>query len=128
MKLRANVFSFLLVVLMGVTRINAQVNWVPSAPSPRCCMGMAFVSTAQSAYTLLFGGVQGYYSTLGDTWKWEEGGWFQIFPPNSPPAREGLGMAYDAATGTVVLFGGSSGLFGGGCCDPNDTWIWDGKT
>lgn len=37
-------------------------------------------------------------------------------------------MAYDAATGTIVLFGGSSGLFGGGCCDLNDTWIWDGNT
>jgi hypothetical protein len=32
-------------------------------------------------------------------------------------------MAYDAATGTVVLFGGSraSGSF-------SDTWTWDGST
>ena len=33
-------------------------------------------------------------------------------------------MAYDAATGTVVLFGGraSDGLVF------NDTWVWDGAT
>jgi Galactose oxidase, central domain len=35
-------------------------------------------------------------------------------------------MAYDAATKAIVLFGGSSGLFGGACCDLNDTWIWNG--
>jgi hypothetical protein len=33
-------------------------------------------------------------------------------------------MAYDGATGTVVLFGGTSS----DKSDLNDTWIWDGKT
>jgi hypothetical protein len=37
-------------------------------------------------------------------------------------------MAFDAATNTVVLFGGSSTLFGQCCGDLNDTWIWDGST
>jgi hypothetical protein len=38
-------------------------------------------------------------------------------------------MAYDAATGTFVLFGGSLGGQGGGASrkDYDDTWIWDGK-
>jgi hypothetical protein len=41
----------------------------------------------------------------------------------SPSARDGMGMAYDAARAEVVLFGGccSGGLL-------NDTWIWDGTT
>ena len=37
-------------------------------------------------------------------------------------------MAFDAATNTVVLFGGSSTLFGSCCGDLNDTWIWSGAT
>ena len=42
----------------------------------------------------------------------------------SPSARSGAAMAYDAATGTVVLFGGvkdSGGTLA-------DTWTWDGTT
>jgi galactose oxidase-like protein len=40
-----------------------------------------------------------------------------------PPARTDAAMAYDAADGTVVLFGGEgkSGSYG-------DTWIWNGST
>ena len=37
-------------------------------------------------------------------------------------------MAYDGATGTIVLFGGTTGLFGGGCCALGDTWVWNGTT
>jgi hypothetical protein len=102
-------------------------NQLQSATSPvaRCCEAMAFDPTTNS--TLLFGGVQGYYSTLGDTWQLAGGTWSQLTPSNSPPAREGPAMAFDPATGTIVLFGGSSGLFGAGCCDLNDTWVWDGN-
>jgi hypothetical protein len=39
--------------------------------------------------------------------------WTRQFPTTSPPARSVAAMAYDAATGNVVLFGGS-----------RDTWIW----
>jgi hypothetical protein len=96
----------------------------PTSPIARGCGGMAFDPTTNS--TLLFGGVRGYYSTLGDTWQLAGGIWSQLTPANSPPAREGPAMAFDVATGTVVLFGGSTGLFGGDCCDLSDTWVWDG--
>jgi Bacterial Ig-like domain (group 2)/Abnormal spindle-like microcephaly-assoc'd, ASPM-SPD-2-Hydin/Galactose oxidase, central domain/Protein of unknown function (DUF1573) len=98
-----------------------------SSPNPRCCVGMAFDPATNS--TVMFGGVEGYYSALGDTWTLDVaggGGWSQLSPANSPTAREGPAMAYDAATGTVVLFGGTTGLFGTGGVDLNDTWIWDG--
>src|SRR5436190_1054795 len=41
----------------------------------------------------------------------------------APPAREGMGMAYDAARSETVLFGGidASGTLLG------DTWTWDGR-
>ena len=38
-----------------------------------------------------------------------------------PPARTGAAMAFDAANGTVVLFGGN-----GRSRSLGDTWIWDG--
>jgi len=48
--------------------------------------------------------------------------WIQESPANMPPARFGAAMAYDAAHGVAVLFGGeddSSNRF-------SDTWLWDG--
>jgi hypothetical protein len=46
--------------------------------------------------------------------------WGQASPANSPSARSHHAIAYDAAHGQVVLFGGyNSGLLG-------DTWVWDG--
>jgi hypothetical protein len=49
------------------------------------------------------------------------GTWTQQSPATSPPARQAPAMAYDAAHGQVVLFGGNS-------ADPflSDTWVWDG--
>jgi hypothetical protein len=48
--------------------------------------------------------------------------WTQKLPANSPPARSGPAMAYDAARGQVVLFGGV-----GANGNLSDTWIWDGS-
>jgi Kelch motif len=52
----------------------------------------------------------------------QEPNWVLKSPANSPPARNGGAMAYDAARGQVVLFGGSdsNNVF------YNDTWVWDG--
>ena len=44
--------------------------------------------------------------------------WTKQTPATSPPARADASMAYDAATGTVVLFGGYDGQLAG------DTWTW----
>jgi hypothetical protein len=51
------------------------------------------------------------------------GSWVQQTPATSPPAREFSTTAYDAATGTVVLFGGygNSGTLA-------DTWTYNGTT
>ncbi|MGB7266476.1 MAG: kelch repeat-containing protein, partial [Terracidiphilus sp.] len=47
----------------------------------------------------------------------------QQSPAASPPARLGASMAYDAATGQVVLF---SGWGTGGSTLLSDTWVWNG--
>jgi hypothetical protein len=49
--------------------------------------------------------------------------WTKLTTPVRPFARIGQSMAYDGATGTVVLFGGAPS----GCC-LGDTWTWNGTT
>ena len=49
--------------------------------------------------------------------------WAKLSPATSPPARYLASMAYDPATGQLVLFGGYDGnTFLG------DTWTWNGST
>jgi hypothetical protein len=50
--------------------------------------------------------------------------WTQQHPAASPPARWDAAMAYDAATGDIVLFGGH----GKHNVTLGDTWTWDGST
>ena len=47
--------------------------------------------------------------------------WIQQFPAASPPPRNMNGIAYDAAHGQLVVFGGQRNLIPLG-----DTWTWDG--
>jgi hypothetical protein len=130
MKLRMSTVFCVAAALSGFGGLEAQ-NWFQASPPGRCCMGVAFDVPAQFNLpgTLLFGGFD-FNQVYGDTWILRYGGWFQLNPVPSPSPRGGPGMAYDAATQTVVLFGGSpNGDFGGvGGIDYNDTWIWDGKT
>ena len=49
--------------------------------------------------------------------------WTQASPATSPPARNGATMAYDPATGNMVLFGGYTGS-----SYLADTWTWNGTT
>src|SRR5690242_15684188 len=49
--------------------------------------------------------------------------WTQLAPTVSPPARSYLAMAFDEASGKVLVFGGFSGS---GYL--NDTWTFDGAT
>jgi hypothetical protein len=93
-----------------------------TSPSARYGAGMAYDAAAGNI--VLFGGQSSLIPAgtyLNDTWTWDGITWTQQFPPVSPSARNAMGMVYDAATKTVVLFGGgnSAGSLG-------DTWTWDG--
>jgi spermidine/putrescine-binding protein len=49
--------------------------------------------------------------------------WTKQAPASHPTARHEASMAYDAATGTAVLFGGgTTQIFGNGLA--SDTWTW----
>ena len=92
------------------------------SPVPRESVGMAY--DAARGQVVLFGGSGGVrrygVHDFGDTWTWDGSDWTQQHPAHSPSPRLAMGMAYDAALGEVVLFGGSDGAILG------DTWTWDG--
>ena len=99
----------------------------PASPPARDSASMAY--DAATGKVVVFGGASGG-STLNDTWSWGGGAWTQLVSPGctsacpiSPSARFGQSMAYDAATGTIVLFGGGASC--GGLC--NDTWSFNGS-
>jgi len=50
--------------------------------------------------------------------------WTRQIPQNFPSPRWGPALAYDAAHGQVVLFGGSDGA---NADTLDDTWVWDGS-
>jgi acetyl esterase/lipase len=92
-------------------------------------------SHAASAYdaahhvVIVFGG-QPYtgLTELADTWAWDgtTHSWSQKQAGNAvgaPPGRTDAAMAFDPASGTVVMFGGASAGTPLG-----DTWTWNGST
>jgi hypothetical protein len=116
--------------LNAVVRLQNYIpDWVEptlsSAPSARIVPALAYDAATHS--TVLFGGSGAFVPgpVYGDTWIWR-GGWTQLSPANSPPARGGAGIAYDPTTGTLVLFGGSDNSNKGAVF--GDTWTWDGVT
>jgi len=93
-------------------------------------VGLTDRQGAVSAYdsvrhqVVLFGGNEvSPGPTLGDTWTSDGTAWTQQHPTTSPPARAEAAMAFDATTGTTVLFGGTPN---GEPSAIGDTWTWDG--
>ena len=92
------------------------------ATSPPARDGATMDYDAQLGKSVLFGGTKSGEDSLDDTWTYDAGtdAWVKQSPPTSPPDRRYASMAYDAGSGKIVLFGGSSpgnGLRG-------DTWIY----
>ena len=103
-------------------------NWAQkfpaTSPPPRSHHCMAFDS--ERGQTVLFGGFSSSFQVLNDTWVWNGANWSQKHPTNSPPPRACFGnLAYDAAHGQTVLFGGQTS--GASFQTIGDTWAWDGS-
>lgn len=92
-------------------------------PAPRLLGGTAYDSARDKI--VVFGGVGRGDEKLNDTWEWDGQDWMQIdVDATAPSPRDHIAMAYDAAHGYSVFFGGFHGenrFF-------NDTWGWDGVT
>lgn len=109
------------------------VSWIPvtNIPASRTRHAMAYDSRRERV--IVFGGGAGNSADnlLGDLWELSAGTgceptawtWHAITPAGAAPsARVSAGMAYDAARGVTVLFGGMNAA--GELLD--DTWEWDG--
>jgi hypothetical protein len=59
-----------------------------------------------------------------NTWIWDGSTWTLVDVPTAPPPRSFAAMAYDAARGEVVLFGG----LGSFAATLGDTWTWNGAS
>jgi hypothetical protein len=101
-------------------QITFEPNWVQQSPgtSPPARIYHAMAYDAAHGQVVLFGGVvpngpNPPTTIFNDTWVWDGSNWTNVTPANSsnsPSARLLAGMAYDAARGKVVLFGGAMDL------------------
>lgn len=118
--------------IIGDTWIWNGTDWsephLTVAPPARDFASMAY--DAATRQVVLFGGggsgprIGGVIPPpLDDTWTWNGSTWTQQHPETSPEARTQAGMAYDANTHDVLLFGGSKE---NGPIELNDTWAWNG--
>ena len=94
--------------------------WTQQSPAvqPPLVYGASAAFDPRQQGVVLFGGGSGG-EDQNTTWLWDQVGvtWTHLPTGQSPPAREGAGMAYDANLDRVILFGGqdNNGVF-------NDTW------
>ncbi|KRE83785.1 hypothetical protein ASG89_11745 [Paenibacillus sp. Soil766] len=91
--------------------------------SPHARQGASMVFDEMAENVVMFGGNDNT-DFFDETWIWNgiEKTWQEQLDLTSPSKRKGAAMAYDPATGKVLLFGGeekSGALLG-------DTWLWDG--
>lgn len=116
---------------LGDTWLWDGMTWtpVPAATQPPARAGSALACDTSRQRVVMFGGsctAIGGPCYRNDTWEWDGANWSDRTPPYPAPRpaqRWSHGLAYDAARGRTVLFGGSN--------EPghqeNDTWLWDGS-
>ncbi len=77
------------------------------AQSPPPLAGASIAYDAAMHQVVLFGGgPSGPFRNLDDTWTWDGTTWTEQHPAQSPPGTQLASMAYDAATHSILLFGG----------------------
>lgn len=111
----------------GETWMWTGTNWSqlhpPASPPPGSSLAMAYDPAIGEI--LAFGDFQGPANALvasNQTWAWNGTTWTRLAPATVPPARAGAGMAYDAATRQLVMYGGATNAG-----TLSDTWLWSGS-
>lgn len=67
------------------------------------------VYDASIGKVVLFGGVDGTSTPLGDTWVYDGSDWEEVIPTVSPSARYRMAAVYDSVRQRTVLYGGYTG-------------------
>ena len=123
----ANPFTGEVVMFGGLADVNPVNTWTydgttwtlqsPQTQPTWVYAGSAAFDPGRQSVVLFGGGSGGV--DQNSTWVWGRGrpNWTHLPTVQSPPAREGAGMTYDAFLHRVILFGGqdNNGYF-------NDTW------
>jgi Galactose oxidase, central domain len=95
-----------------------------SARAPSARYSAAFAYDDAAGVVVLFGGC-GSSCRLADTWTFDGMSWSKCTSTNclsvGPSARYGASMAFDPATGTLVMYGGCSSTG----CPSGETWSFD---
>lgn len=95
----------------------------PVAPADRDMTSMAF--DPMIGAVVMFGGYSQYVYPFGDTWTYANGSWTDVSSVmlNSPPARWGDSLVWDAADHYMLMFGGRNltQFY-------NDTWAFNGSS
>lgn len=116
----------------GLTPMFADGTWVleqtkwsdrgGAAPSPRAYAAMVDMPAQQRV--VLFGG-RTKDGPSGETWLWDGKKWSDEEIEDGPSPRFDHAMAYDEASGRVLLHGGCTDML---CAAPlTDTWAFDGE-
>lgn len=105
--------------------VNWQQVFPTTSPNARAFYSMAYDS--RRGVCVLYGTQSG--STVGtsggnQTWEYDGTMWRQVVTAFVPPGLETPAMAYDAARGVTVMFGGYNGASPGTMY--NSTWEYDG--
>lgn len=114
--------------LFFVTAGHAQNNWTLQSPTTKppalAAHAIAYIGDDK---VLVFGGVDGSYNIINQTWVYDlsENSWTQMSPSQPPPPRYSHAMAYIGGD-QVLLFGGS-GTFDENSAEYrlDDTWVYD---
>ncbi len=110
----------------GQTWTFSAGTWTQISPttSPPARDAASFTNDSADGYLLLFGGILDTSTApqpTNQTWSFVGGQWTELTESNAPSPRSSAGLAYDAADGYVLLFGGS-GTSGYTSVTFNDTW------
>ena len=111
-------------IRLGDTWLWDGTNWTQApaqANGPGARDGQTMVYDPVHQQVVMFGGISAQGTILNETWLWNGSTWTQASPTSTPTPRYSPALAYDAATGQVLLFGGAYGSN-----YLNDTWVWDG--
>jgi hypothetical protein len=125
-----HIYKFVIASLLLTNAATSQWNQVSPATSPSARKGHGMAYSLINSSTLLFGGdtLSGPFGSISDeTWLYSFGAWIQLSPTNSPPATNGIELAYDINRGVYVTYGGTPGGFIGGTA-LDRTWEFDMAT
>ena len=102
-------------------------DWTEVFPmhSPSARFGHHMTYDSKRGVVVLFGGSDNMtQASLSDTWTWDGTDWTEQTPLTVPPERANHAISFDAASGTVVMFGGYSSQKN---APLGDMWSWDGS-